>query len=168
MNSAMKLTSVLLLALVITGCSSQSDTQRAAAGSVSAARNMVKTFFAAETDAFAASPGKGFDYIVAHGFPGFRTFQQQTACRDKWLASGQIIYFKPDLGTVRVDNTYGIPRKIGGVWRYGQRKPPGITYAVYAELTTKDNTHQMLYQGSGDFHFTVWNDNLYSWNLICG
>lgn len=168
MKFALKLTPVALLALVITGCSSQSNAQRAETGSINAARSVVSTFFGAEQNAFKAGSAQGFDFIAAHGFPGFRTFQQETSCRDKWVASGQIIYFKPDLGTLRVDKQFGIPQKVGSQWKYSKTKPPGITYAVYTGLSTKDNTHPTTFQGSTDLHFTVWNGNVYGWNIICG
>ena len=168
MKSAPKIVGLLSVALILVGCSVQSNAQRAEAGSIADAQIVAKDLISGESRAFKISVQRGFQYVIAHSYPAYLHLNTAKACMDEWISTNQTYWEVPDYGTLMADKHYSLIHKVAGKWSYSGIPIEGTTYTVFAQLYDKDKNHPVPDEYGANLHFNVMNGKAYLLTILCG
>lgn len=174
-----------LMTVVIAGCGSPPGTSTHSAASAKSSplppkpsptvlsttqvASMVRTLFYGESQAYQRSLKDGFDYDLAHDYPGSENKQQFLACAAIYEAQypGETISFVPEINTLAPDPTWvGPPAGKEVDWQFAGKRPRGQTYIVTVDSTYTGTSGQQK-TAKNQLHITIWNGTAYYYMSDC-
>jgi hypothetical protein len=131
--------------------------------------SMVRTLYNGESQAYQIGLKDGFDYNLAHDYPGSENKWKFLACAAKTEAQsqGETASFVPEIGTLAPDPTWVGPSDSSQAdWVFAGKKPRGQTYIVTVDSTYTSASGQQN-TSKNQLHVTIWNGTAYFYLPAC-